>query len=194
MLSGKLWTSKIYQFKSGGHEKMKKFLFLALVFVQISLFAGIVDTVSIPSQAMQKEIKAVVVIPDKYSENEYISWPVIYLLHGWSGKYSDWAKKTDLGIMADKYNFIIVCPDGGYAGWYLDSAIKKDSQYETYIASEVVKYIDENYKTIKEPIGRFITGLSMGGQGAIRLIVKYPELYSAAGSMSGVMDLFNAKI
>ncbi len=173
-------------------KKMKQLLFSVFVFIQINIFAGVVDTVAIPSKAMQMEFKAVVVVPDKYSENNNISWPVVYLLHGWSGKYSDWTKKTDLGILADKYEFIIVCPDGGYAGWYLDSPLKKESQYETYIAKEVIQFIDENYKTIKEPIGRFITGLSMGGQGAIRLISKYPELFDAAGSMSGVMDLSEA--
>ena len=114
---------------------------------------------------------------------------MVYLLHGWSGRFSDWTKKKDLGILADKYEFIIVCPYGGYAGWYLDSPINKNSQYETYIAIEVVDFVDKNYRTIKDSTGRFITGLSMGGHGAIRLIAKYPNVFDAAGSMSGVMDL-----
>ena len=75
---------------------------------------------------------------------------------------------------------------------YLDSKIKNDSQYETYIAKEVVQFVDENYQTIIDSTGRFITGLSMGGQGAIRLIAKYPNVFDAAGSMSGVMDLSEA--
>ena len=52
---------------------------------------------------MQTEFKAVVVLPDNYSENMDQFWPVVYLLHGWSGKYSNWANKTDLNILADKY-------------------------------------------------------------------------------------------
>ncbi|MCK5032803.1 MAG: esterase family protein [Calditrichia bacterium] len=171
---------------------MKKLIFLILIFAHIKIFAGIVDTVSVPSEVMQKEYKAVIVFPDKYLANHDEYWPVVYLLHGWSGKYSDWAKKTDLGTLADKYEFIIVCPDGVYAGWYLDSPLIKDSQYETYIAKEVVQYVDENYRIIAKTKGRFICGLSMGGQGAIRLISKYPELFDAAGSMSGVMELSEA--
>ena len=170
-------------------RKMKRILFSFIVLIQVNLFAGIADTVSIPSKVMQTDFKAVVVLPDNYFEEKDQSWPVVYLLHGWSGKYRNWAKKTDLKILADKYEYIIVCPDGGYAGWYLDSAIKKDSQYETYIANEVVQFIDENYQTTKDSTGRFITGLSMGGHGAIRLIAKYPKVFDAAGSMSGVMDL-----
>jgi putative tributyrin esterase len=171
---------------------MKKLLFLIIILVQINSFAGVVDTVLIPSQSMETKFKAIVVVPDKYSENKSKDWPVVYLLHGWSGKYSDWSKKTDLGILTDKYNFIIVCPDGGYAGWYLDSPIKNDSKYETYIANEVVKFVDKSFHTIQDSTGRFITGLSMGGQGAIRLIAKYPNVFDVAGSMSGVMDLREA--
>ena len=53
----------------------------------------------------------------------------------------------------------------------------------------MVQFVDENYNTINDSTGRFITGLSMGGQGSIRLIAKYPDVFDAAGSMSGVMDL-----
>lgn len=164
-------------------------MLLAIILLQVTIYAGIVDTVSIPSETMQTEFKAVIVLPDDYSENQADLWPVVYLLHGWSGKYSDWIRNTDLATLSDKYKFLIVCPDGGYAGWYLDSPLKKDSQYETYIAKEVVQFIDKHYRTIKDSTGRFITGLSMGGQGAIRLISKYPEIFDAAGSMSGVMIL-----
>ena len=91
---------------------MKKILFIIFIFVQLNLTAAVVDTVLIPSEAMQTEFKAVVVVPDKYIVDTNTQWPTVYLLHGWSGKYSDWAKKTDLGKLADKYNFIIVCPEG----------------------------------------------------------------------------------
>ncbi len=162
-------------------------VFIAVFFISIN--AATVGTILIQSAKMDTTYKAVVVLPEKYNGLKNVKYPAIYLLHGWSGKYSAWSKKTNLGILADKYDFIIVCPDGGYAGWYLDSPLKKDSQYETYIAKEVVKYIDENFQTIADSTGRFITGLSMGGQGAIRLIAKYPNVFNAAGSMSGVMDL-----
>jgi S-formylglutathione hydrolase FrmB len=87
---------------------------------------------------------------------------------------------------------IIVCPDGGYAGWYLDSPLNKDSQYESYIVFDVVDYIDKNYQSIANEKGRALCGLSMGGQGALRLLAKYPKKFAAAGSMSGVMELASA--
>lgn len=175
-------------------SQMKLKIIFSIIIVSIFIIknfaiAGTVNTVQIASAKMKTVRKAVVVLPDTYYNSENLKFPAVYLLHGWSGKYSDWAKKTDLGILADKYEFIIVCPDGGYAGWYLDNPLKKESQYETYIAREVVQFIDEKYKTIEDSSGRFITGLSMGGQGSIRLIAKYPNVFYAAGSMSGVMDL-----
>lgn len=162
---------------------------LITVFSIISVNAATVDTVLIKSTRMDTSFKAVIVLPDKYNETEDKNFPVVYLLHGWSGDYSNWAQKTDLGNLVDKYNFIIVCPDGGFAGWYLDSPLKSDSQYESYIANEVVENIDKNYRTILKPEGWFICGLSMGGHGAISLLAKHPDSFAAAGSISGVMEL-----
>jgi len=158
-----------------------------LLFLQ-DLLAAQLDTLVIPSQAMQKNPKAVVVLPEQYKAAK-TPFPVVYLLHGWSGSYRDWPNKIDLKPLADKYGFIIVCPDGGYAGWYVNSPLKKDSQYETYIAKEVVNYIDRNYRTIADSTGRFLCGLSMGGHGAFTLLAKYPEQYAGAGSMSGAMAM-----
>jgi len=161
---------------------------LLLVIQVDTLRAGDVDTVAIYSHAMNKPLSVVIVIPDGYQISQK-RYPVVYLLHGWSGDYSNWATHTDLGPYADKYNLILVCPDGGYAGWYVDSPLVEDSQYETYISKEVVAYMDTNYRTIAETKGRALTGLSMGGHGAILLLCKHPEEYIAAGSMSGVLDL-----
>jgi len=152
------------------------------------LFSAQLDTLVVPSAAMSKQPKAVVVLPDLYLKSQD-RFPVVYLLHGWSGSYSNWPQKIDLKPLADKYSFIIVCPDGGYAGWYLNSPLVKDSQYETYIAREVVAFIDKNYRTVADSTGRYLCGLSMGGHGAISLLAKYPERYAGAGSMSGAMTM-----
>jgi len=83
---------------------------------------------------------------------------------------------------------IIVCPNGGTTSWYFDSPIDSHSQYETYIAKELVEAVDATYHTIKNGNGRAITGLSMGGHGAFYLAFKHPEIWGAAGSMSGGLD------
>jgi S-formylglutathione hydrolase FrmB len=162
--------------------------FLLFFLCGINAFAASVDTVTTHSASMQKDIKAVVITPAKYSKKK--KYPVVYLLHGYSGNYSDWVMKVPaIKSYADAYNIIIVCADGNYNSWYIDSPEKENSKYDTYISSELVTFIDNSYSTIANRKGRAITGLSMGGHGALYLAIKHQDVYGAAGSMSGGVDL-----
>lgn len=158
-------------------------------------YAAKVDTLEVSSQAMQKMIKAAVVLPASYQGSSQ-NYPVIYLLHGGQGNYRDWLSKTSdkliLHQLADKYNFIVVTPDAGLSSYYFDSPLDKSSQYETFVAKELIEKIDGTYRTIKDRKGRVIAGLSMGGHGAMYISARHPELYCAAGSMSGVMNINTA--
>ena len=158
-----------------------------LLFICI-LFGASQEKITIHSASMDKDIQCLVVLPHEYylSFNQFA---VVYLLHGYSGNYASWSEHVDLGDYADKYHFIIVCPDGGYNSWYLDSPMVPKSQYKTHIGKETVQYIDNNYRTIAHRNSRAITGLSMGGHGALYLALEFQKLFGAAGSMSGVVDL-----
>lgn len=150
--------------------------------------AAIVDTVTTYSASMKKNIKAVVIRPNNYSKEKAL--PVIYLLHGHGGKYNDWITRVPgIAKYADQYGLIIVCPDGGISSWYFDSPVDSSSMYETYVSKELVKWIDEHYSTIRSNKGRGITGLSMGGHGALYLSFRNQDVYGTAGSMSGGVDL-----
>lgn len=160
---------------------------LCLVFAQQSR-AAIVDTIDTYSNVMKKTIKAVVIRPGNYASAKEL--PVVYLLHGYSGSYADWITKAKgFEKAADQYSMMIVCPDGGFGSWYWNSPADPAFQYETYIADELVKLIDSKYKTIKNKKGRAITGLSMGGHGALYLAFKHQDVFGAAGSMSGGVDI-----
>ena len=165
---------------------IKQLLFYLSLFSLLN--SAEVDTVHIFSQSMNKHISAIIVVPDMYKSTDS-KLPVVYLLHGYSGNYKNWSAHTDLENYADSYNFIIVCPDGGYNSWYLDSPMDPGSQYRTHVGHEVVQYIDENYRTIAQRNSRAITGLSMGGHGALYLSLEFSNVFGAAGSMSGVVDL-----
>lgn len=170
---------------------MKSFvvsLFSLFFLVSFGIQAAKVDTVVTHSQKMQKDIKAVVILPESYSRKT--AFPVLYLLHGYSDRYDGWVTKVPaIKDLADLYNMIIVCPDGAYGSWYLDSPIDPDFQYETYIAAELVNWMDQNYRTIPSRTGRAITGLSMGGHGALYLAFRHQDIFGAAGSMSGGVDI-----
>lgn len=151
-------------------------------------FAAI-DTLSIYSSGMFKNVKCVVITPSGYnkSNNRY---PVVYLLHGYSGNYSDWVKKdADMQKLADENQLLIVCPDGAFSSWYFDSPIDLTMHYETNVGVEIPAYIDSVYHTIKDRKARAITGLSMGGHGGLFLGFRHAQTFGACGSMSGALDV-----
>ncbi len=164
-----------------------------LLFVCCPTFAASVDTIDVASTSMKRTLRAAVVLPKAYSANTRSSFPVIYLLHGGSGHFSDWLKLTPdkmlVQKLADQYNYIIVMPEGEEFSWYIDSPVNTESQFETHIIKEVIPKVDASYRTVKNKNGRAITGLSMGGHGAMFLSARHPELFSAAGSMSGALDM-----
>jgi S-formylglutathione hydrolase FrmB len=154
----------------------------------IQALAGTVDTVSYESASMKKTFRCVVVKPNSYDEQK--TFPVVYLLHGYGGGYANWIKRVpDIVAHADRLNILIVCPDGGISSWYLNSPIDQQHQYETMVGIELVAMIDQRYKTIANRKARAITGLSMGGHGAMLLAWKHADIFGAAGSMSGALDI-----
>lgn len=167
----------------------KYFILTFFITFAISSSAAIVDTVIIYSKAMAKNIKCVVIKPEK-KKDKITAYPVVYLLHGYSGNYSNWIVKVPaLKQYADEYKLMIVCPDGDYSSWYFDSPVDSSMRYETYIAKEVPEYIDAHYPTIKERTARAITGLSMGGHGGLFVGFRHATTFGACGSMSGGVDL-----
>lgn len=150
-----------------------------------------VDTVTIWSPSMQKPIKNVVILPTEYNQNTPQDWPVVYLLHGFRGRYDTWINKTqpDLPAAASRMGEIIVCPDGGFSSWYWDSPIDSTMRYETYITQELIAAIDSLYQTRPSRERRAITGYSMGGHGALYLALRHPDIFGACGSMSGGVAL-----
>lgn len=166
---------------------MKKFFLLFLI--STGIYAQKVDTLTVFSPSMQKNIKNVVIVPDM-PHNQNKAFPVLYLLHGAYGDFTNWITKVpEIKTYANLYKMIIVCPDGDPFSWYFDSPIDEKYKYETYISKELISVIDKKYKTINSPKGRAITGLSMGGHGAFYLTFKHQDLFGAAGSMSGGMNL-----
>ncbi|KAI9428983.1 Alpha/Beta hydrolase protein [Russula earlei] len=170
---------------------MKKIILSILFLLTISTLRvqAAVDTITIYSNSMHKPLKAVVITPYNYTQKNR-SFPVVYLLHGYSGAFNNWIRKVPkLQQMVDENQLIIVCPDGAYSSWYIDSPLDSAYRYETHVAVEVPAYIDAHYKTIPDRKHRAITGLSMGGHGGLSLGLRHADFFGACGSMSGVADL-----
>ena len=96
------------------------------------------------------------------------------------------SKKSATDVLLSIADF--VCPDGANS-WYWDSPVEKGSRYETFVARELVEYMDKHYPTNPDRSARAITGLSMGGHGAMWLSFRHKDCFGAAGSMSGGVDI-----
>lgn len=140
------------------------------------------------SKLMSRDMPYRIVLPAGYSDakNSAARYPVVYLLHGLTGHYDNWTARTKLADYAAPYGVIIVTPEGDN-GWYTDSAAKPNDKYESYIIQELLPEIDKKYRTLSGKAGRAIGGLSMGGFGALKFGLKYPELFKLAGSFSGAL-------
>lgn len=131
-----------------------------------------------------------VYLPPGYATSG-LRYPVLYLLHGGGDDQSDWVtlgrvqEIADRAFTEDRRNaVIVVMPDGTPdAGWF-DAY---DARYlnERYVLRYVVPYMDRHFRTIADRRGRVIDGLSNGGHGALHLAAKAPDMFVAAGSMSG---------
>ena len=151
----------------------------------------LVDTIKVESECLQKAIKSTVVLPAQYfdADMQEEQYPVVYLLNGYGGDYKSWVvSKGDLDALASDYGVIFVCPDGQNS-WYWDSPVVKNYNFESYIITELVPYIDNSFRTIPDKNFRAMTGLSMGGHGALWLAIRHSDVFGVAGSMSGGVNI-----
>ena len=127
-----------------------------------------------------------IVLPADYDRSQR-RYPVLYLLHGWAGDYKNWVTLTNLVGYSQPYPMIIVTPDAQNS-WYMNSATIAEDRFEDYIADDLIREIDRQWRTIASSHRRAIAGLSMGGYGSILFGVKHSDLFAVVGSVSGAFD------
>ncbi|HJU67458.1 MAG TPA: alpha/beta hydrolase family protein [Gemmatimonadaceae bacterium] len=169
---------------------------------------------SLFSHALGVRKRLLVYLPPSYQRETARRYPVAYYLHGAWGAESDWVtlgridRTMDSLVATGLPEMILVLPDGD-DGWYTTwnalnntASCRADTvrrepaatycvtwpKYDEYIARELVAHVDSTYRTRAERSHRGIAGLSMGGYGAITLALRYPDLFAAAASHSGVLS------
>ncbi len=143
-----------------------------------------VVTVQFHSPLVNATLPYNVILPPDYRASSTTRYPVLYLLHGLGGHYTDWVTRTNVADYAAQYRMIVVTPEGNDS-WYVDSEGVTTDKYETYILKELIPDVDKRFRTIQSRYGRSVAGLSMGGYGAIKYGLKYPASFVFVGSMSG---------
>lgn len=175
--------------------------------------AGRVVTDSLWSYALGTYKPVVVYLPPSYDRGK-TRYPVVYYLHGYSGSEINWTKSGKLDTSLDTLiahgtrEMIVVMPDGDDSWWMTWESLPDLAgclrtlpayagdgstfcvpwpHYDDYVAYDVVHYADTKYRTIADRAHRGIAGLSMGGYGAIMLALRFPLIFGAAASHSGVV-------
>ena len=111
-------------------------LLLLLVPVVSYSRASSVETIQLRSTLVNATLPYNVILPPDYRASSVTRYPVLYLLHGLTGHYTDWVTKTNVADYAGQYRIIVVMPEGK-DGWYADSATVPTDKYESYILKEL---------------------------------------------------------
>jgi putative tributyrin esterase len=165
-------------------KTLKSFAGIAAVCVVLCTSVAVharVDTVRLQSKLVNAMLPYNVIVPTDYATARSTRYPVLYLLHGLTGHYSDWISRTNIADYASEYRLIVVMPEGN-DGWYTN-------EYESYILHELIPDVQQRYRTIEARYARAIAGLSMGGYGAVKFGLKSPHTFVLAASMSGVFAI-----
>ncbi|HEX2910347.1 MAG TPA: alpha/beta hydrolase-fold protein [Chloroflexia bacterium] len=143
--------------------------------------------------------KIPVYLPPSYSEDSAKRYPVVFMLHGFTGNSSMWLNVNSFYTPTVPERFERLVKDGdcgemilvfvdGYCAFggsqYVNSATT--GQYEDYVVKDLVPYIDQKYRTLGAG-SRAVAGKSSGGFGAVRLAMRHPDIFAAFASHAGDM-------
>lgn len=138
------------------------------------------------SQSLQRQMKYRVLVPTSY-ETGARRYPVLYLLHGLYGTYTDWTQRTKLEQYSAGIEYIIAMPDADnswYTNWYKDP----QNKFGDYLVVDFLPEIEKHYRVAPGRENRVIAGLSMGGYGALKIGLLHADMFRLAASFSGALN------
>jgi S-formylglutathione hydrolase FrmB len=177
------------------HSFMKSsacaFLFISLALVCISLPAtaqGRIDCSRIDSHLLHQAIRYCVMLPASYETQKTQKYPVLYFLHGLGQNEQalmeggGWGMIQDMRQRHEIGDFLVVAVEG-QAGFFINSADGK-FPYSDFFTKEFMLFVESHYRIKRGRAFRGVSGLSMGGYGALRFAFAYPDLFSSVSAQS----------
>ena len=174
-------------------SRMVRFLVLAsflcvspLVFAQ-----GRIDCSSFSSTVLHRGVRYCVMLPSGYENESSKKYPVLYFLHGLGENEQTLLRSGGWGLIEDLRqqhkigDFLMVAPEG-WDSFFINSADGRD-RYSDFFLTEFLPYIETHYHTIRDRRARGVTGLSMGGYGALRFGFARPELFGSVSTQSAAL-------
>jgi S-formylglutathione hydrolase FrmB len=162
---------------------------LLFIFLAISASAqSRIDCNALKSLILADTVHYCVLLPPTYDSTPAKHYPILYFLHGLGEneqtlfKTGGWNLIEDLRQQHKIGDFLMVTPEAK-ASFYVNSADGK-VRYSDFFLQEFVPYIETKYRIRREPKSRAITGISMGGYGALRFAFAHPEMFSAVSAQS----------
>lgn len=163
-------------------------IFLILLTPSFAQKGKVVESLILKSSIVNYPVKYSVYLPADY-ETSQRSYPVVYVLHGFSDDETGWIQFGEAAEIADKGiaegafpSCILIIPDGKVA-WYLNSADGKD-RWEDMFITELIPFVEKEYRIRGKKEFRAIAGLSMGGYGALGLSMRNPDIFSSCVALS----------
>ena len=170
---------------------MRKFVLIFLSVFATATFAlsqGRIDCSSLDSHILHRAVRYCVMLPPSYEKETSKRYPVLYFLHGLGENEQALLRSGGWGIIEDLRqqhkigDFLLIAPEAR-ASFFINSADGRD-RYSDFFISEFLPYIETRYRVNGDRKARGVTGLSMGGFGALRFAFAHPELFSSVSAQS----------
>jgi S-formylglutathione hydrolase FrmB len=147
-----------------------------------------VECNALPSKILSRSVPYCVVLPPSFDADKSRHFPILYFLHGLGDNEQFlihsglWNLVEDLRDRGELKNFLIATPAGG-TGFYINARDGKN-RYEDFLLQEFFPFIERRFRVVPGRANRAISGVSMGGYGALHLAFAHPQLFSAVSAHS----------
>lgn len=149
------------------------------------------DHLTVKSKILNKDVHFAIYLPPDYNTSNR-SYPVVYLLHGYTDDQTGWVQFGEINMAVDKAiaerrlpSMIIVMPDAE-TSWYIND-YKGAFKFEDMFFQEFIPYVESTYRIRAKKEFRGVCGLSMGGYGSFMYALKHPDMFVAAAPLSAAV-------